>query len=65
MFKANNQPGLFGFERELSKKQRDLLENSREKWFYNLVLRNINDNKFKPLYSQKASRLNVPVNILV
>jgi len=65
MFKANNQPGLFGFETELSKKQRDLLENSREKWFYHLVLRNINENKFKPLYSEKASRPNVPVNILV
>ena len=65
MFKANNQPGLFGFETELGKKQRDLLENSREKWFYNLVLRNINENKFKPLYSEKASRPNAPVNILV
>ena len=65
MFKANNQPGLFGFETELSKKQRDLLENSREKWFYNLVLRNVDENKFKPLYSEKASRPNAPVNILV
>jgi hypothetical protein len=65
MFKANNQPGLFGFENELSKKQRDLLENSKEKWFYKLVLRNINENDFKSLYSEKASRPNVAVNILV
>lgn len=65
MFKANNQPGLFSFEPELSKKQRDLLDNSKEKWFYNLVLRNINEDNFKPLYSDKASRPNAPVNILV
>ena len=65
MFKSNDQPGLFSFETELSKKQRDMLEQSKEKWFYNLVLRNINENKFKPLYSDKASRPNAPVNILV
>ncbi len=65
MFKSNNQPGLFSFETELCKKQRDLLEKSREKWFYNLILKNINENKFKPLYSEKASRPNVAVNILV
>ncbi len=65
MFKSNDQPGLFSFGTELGKKQRDLLEQSKEKWFYNLVLRNINENKFKPLYSEKASRPNVAVNILV
>ncbi len=36
MFKANNQPELFTFESELSKKQRELLESSKEKWFYHL-----------------------------
>ena len=65
MFKSNSQPELFSFEIELSKMQRDLLEISKEKWFYNLVLRNINENTFKPLYSEKASRPNVAVNILV
>jgi len=65
MFKSNSQPGLFSFEIELSKIQRDLLEISKEKWFYNLILRNINENNFKPLYSEKASRPNVAVNILV
>ena len=65
MFKSNNQPGLFSFETELCKMQRDLLDISKEKWFYNLVLRNINENNFKPLYSEKASRPNVAVNILV
>ena len=45
--------------------QRDLLDTSKEKWFYNLILRNVNENNFKPLYSEKASRPNVAVNILV
>ena len=65
MFKANNQPGLFTFEGELSKKQRKLLDSSKEKWFYYLILRNIRETDFKALYSDKASRPNVPVNILV
>jgi len=65
MFKANNQPGLFSFESELGKKQRDMLEGSKEKWFYHLILRNINEMDFAALYSDKASRPNAPVNILV
>jgi len=65
MFKANNQPKLFSFENELGKKQRDMLKSSKEKWFYHLVLRNINETDFKALYSIKASRPNTPVNILV
>ena len=65
MFKSNSQPGLFSFETELCKMQRDLLDTSKEKWFYNLILRNVNENNFKPLYSEKASRPNVAVNILV
>ncbi len=65
MFKSNNQPGLFSFEAELSKMQRDTLDTSKEKWFYNLILRNIDENFFMPLYSKKASRPNVAVNILV
>jgi len=65
MFKKNDQPGLFSFETELSKKQRNLLDISKEKWFYKLVLRNINEDNFKPLYSGKASRPNIAINILV
>jgi len=45
--------------------QQDLLGNSKEKWFYNLILKNINENNFRQLYSKKASRPNVAVNILV
>ena len=65
MFKPHIQPELFTFETELSKKHRELLESSKEKWFYNLIFSNINENSFKPLFSDKASRPNVAVNILV
>jgi hypothetical protein len=65
MFKSNDQPELFSFTTELCKKQRDLLDASKEKWFYNLILRNVNENNFKLLYSEIASRPNVAVNILV
>ena len=65
MFVQNNQPSLFSFEAELTKKQRELLENSKEKWFYKLIFCNIDETKFRPLYSDKASRPNAAVNILV
>ena len=65
MFKPNNQPELFNFALELSKKQRGLLEKSKEKWFYNLIFSGIDEGNFRPLYSEKASRPNVAVNILV
>ena len=61
MFKPNNESGLFSFEKELCKVQRDLLENSKEKWFYNLILRNVNEYSFKGLYSEKANRPNVAI----
>ena len=65
MFKASNQPKLFTFENELGQKIGKALEGSKEKWFYNLILRNINEMDFRELYSGKCSRPNSPVNILV
>jgi hypothetical protein len=65
MFKANDQPQLFSFENELGKKLRKALDGSKEKWFYHLILRNVNESDFKKLYSDKASRPNAPINILV
>ncbi len=65
MFRANNQPALITFEAELSEKQRKLLQNSKEKWFYRLIFSNINEFDFKSLYSDIKSRPNVAVNILV
>ncbi len=65
MLVLNNQPKLLTFENELGEKQRKALEVSKEKWFYTLIFRNIREEDFKPLYSNKPSRPNVPVNILV
>ncbi|MDK2840679.1 MAG: hypothetical protein PWQ17_184 [Anaerophaga sp.] len=65
MFKSNNQPDLFSFENEPGNKARKALEGSKEKWFYYLILRNINEVDFRDLYSDKTSRSNVSVNILV
>ncbi len=59
MFKPNNQPALLTFEEDLSENQRKKHDNSKEKWFYELILWNINENDFKPIYSGKASRPNV------
>jgi len=65
MFLQNNQPSLFNFENDLSNKQREMLEKTKEKWFYKLIFCNINESIFKPLYSENASRPNIPANILV
>lgn len=65
MFKAINQLELFSFENELSNKVGRALEGSKEKWFYYLILRNIIESDFNALYSDKTSRPNTPVNILV
>ena len=65
MFKENNQLGLYSFENELPEVVRKRLDRTQEKSFYNLVFRNINERDYKALFSDKASRPNVPVNILV
>ncbi len=65
MFKENNQPELFSFETELSDQLRKSLDQTPEKAFYNLIFRNINESDYKILYSDKASRPNTPVNILI
>jgi len=57
--------GLFSFESASGKKQRYILESSKEKWFCHLILENINEMDFNVLYSDKANWLNAPVNILV
>jgi hypothetical protein len=49
---------------DLSKKQCELPEKSKEKWFYNPIFSSIDEGSFKPLYSEKASRPNVAENIL-
>ncbi len=65
LFKPNNQPRLFSFENELSQQQKKLLDESRKKWFYRLILRSINERDFKPLFFDKDCRPNAPINVLV
>jgi len=65
MFKPNSQPQLFNFDLDLSQKQRDMLNSTKESWFYKLIFCSIKEQDFKPLYSDKASRPNSAVNVLV
>ena len=66
MFKPNNQPNLFTFENQiLSKEQQQRLSKTPEKAFYYLVFKSIREEDYKVLFSDKGSRPNVPVNVLV
>ena len=68
MFKKNTkhqQPALISAASELPKKQRKRLENSWAGTFYKEFFSRINEDAFAVLYSEKASRPNVPVNVLV
>ena len=66
MFKANDQPDLFTFETQLlDSEQQKLLYKTPEKAFYDLIFTNIKESDYKVLFSDKASRPNVAVNILI
>ncbi len=68
MFKENNkhlQENLFSFTNQLNKKKKKKLQDSEEYFFYNLIFCNIKENDFSVLYSDKASRPNTPINVLV
>jgi hypothetical protein len=68
MFKKNTkhqQPALISAASELPEKQRKRLENSWAGTFYKEFFSRINEDAFAALYSEKASRPNVPVNVLV
>jgi len=68
MFKINakhQQPGLISAASELPEKQRKRLENSWASTFYQEFFCRINEGAFAALYSEVASRPNVPVNVLV
>lgn len=66
MFKYNIQPELYTFESQLlDNEQRELLEKTPEKAFYNLIFTRIKERDYKVLFSEKASRPNAPINILV
>jgi hypothetical protein len=65
MFKENNQFNLFTFENELPKKLQGKLADTAEAVFNRLIFHNIKESDYKVLYSEKKSRPNVAVNILV
>lgn len=68
MFKKNTkhqQPALLSAASELPEKQRKRLENSWAGTFYREFFCRIDEAAFAVLYSEKASRPNVPVNVLV
>lgn len=68
MFKPNQthlQSEMFSTVAELPEQQRSILENSWAGTFYQEVFCRINEDAFGVLYSETASRPNVPVNVLV
>ncbi|MFW6263724.1 MAG: transposase [Thermotogota bacterium] len=62
---AHRQKRLFSFLNLLPKGMRARIENSIFPLFYEEVFCKIDEQVFAPLYSEKASRPNCPVNILV
>jgi hypothetical protein len=68
MFRKNTkhqQPALISAASELPEKQRKRLENSWAGTFYKEFFSRIDEGSFAVLYSEKDSRPNVPVNVLV
>ena len=68
MFRKNTkhqQPALISAASELPEKQRKRLANSWAGTFYQEFFRRIDEQSFAVLYSEKDSRPNVPVNVLV
>jgi hypothetical protein len=68
MFRKNTkhqQPALISAASELPEKQRKRLENSWAGAFYKEFFSRIDEQSFAVLYSEKDSRPNVPVNVLV
>jgi hypothetical protein len=68
MFRKNTkhqQPALISAASELPEKQRKRLENSWAGSFYKEFFSRIDEQSFAVLYSEKDSRPNVPVNVLV
>lgn len=68
MFRKNDthlQPPLFSEVQSLSDKVRQRLKESWADVFYQECFSRINEERFAILYTDKASRPNVPVNILV
>jgi hypothetical protein len=68
MFKENKnifQKEMFGFSSMLSKKQFEKIKESKENCFFQMIVRNINEKDFQPLFSTENSRPNAPINTMV
>lgn len=68
MFKPNTkhlQPAIITAASELPEKQQKRLKSSWADTFYQEFFRRLDEEPFSVLYSKKASRPNVPVNVLV
>ena len=68
MFRKNTrhlQPNLFGFYYMLPERMKKEIKESEEYAFYNIIFRNIDEDIFAILYSEKKSRPNAPINALV
>ena len=68
MFRKNDthlQPPLLSTVRDLPEKQRHRLESSWANIFYHEFFQRVDESVFASLYSDKASRPNTPVNLLV
>jgi len=68
MFRKNHkhkQPGLFGFQNVIKDSMRREIMDSEEFKFYELIFCRIREEDFAPLYSDKESRPNSPVNSMV
>lgn len=68
MFKQNEdhkQLKMFGFESRFDEYRQKMLENGWPTLFYEHVFSKIDENIFSDMYSDKPSRPNFPVNILI
>lgn len=68
MFRENKkhfQGDIFGFEIQLPKSKLKKLYKSKEYYFYKLIFIRINEKDFSVLYSDKKSRPNAPINVLI
>ena len=68
MFRKNDehlQGAFFAVDELLSESQKSAFLESRERWFYELVFKRIDENIFAPLYSDGKSRPNAPINCMV
>lgn len=68
MFKANvkhKQTDLFGLFFSLPERMKKQVKQSKEYYFYKIIFSQIDERIFKALYSEKKSRPNAPINVLV